>query len=228
MKRVLKIFALGIGIGVLSLLVQRAFQVPKDIFLHFYWIFGAVVIVGAIFFNFLYIRAYEKKMSSAAALLESGHPREYLAAVENLRRTARGRYLSTVFTVNLSAGYCDLHEYQTAIELLESLTDPRFYGVLKMVRRLNLCACYFYDRQVEKALALYQESLETFRPFRDRAPYGGNIAVLDVSAAIERGELDQAEVWLKTARGIWCSPRLQDDYQALEERIRHERGKNPV
>ena len=36
MKRVLKIFALGIEIGVLSLLVQRAFQVPKDIFLHFY------------------------------------------------------------------------------------------------------------------------------------------------------------------------------------------------
>ncbi|MEA4955572.1 MAG: hypothetical protein VB096_08710 [Pseudoflavonifractor sp.] len=226
MKRVLKIFALGAGIGILLLFVQQALQIPEDTFLHYYWIFGAIVIVSAVLFNCLYIRAYKKKMTSVAALLESGHPREYLAAVEALRRNVKGRYLNHVFTINLSAGYCDLHEYKKAIELLEGVSNLRLYKVLRMVRQLNLCACYFYDCQPEKALALYQESLGIFRHFRGRAPYGGNIAVLDVFAAIEKGDLDQADVLLKTARETWNSPRLQDDYQALDERIRHEHDKN--
>lgn len=228
MKRVLKIFALGAGVGILLLIVQQALHIPKDTFLHYYWIFGAVVIVGAIVFNRLYIFAYEKKMTAAAALLESGHTSEYLAAVETLRQNTKGRYLNNAFTVNLSAGYCDLHEYTKAIELLEGVPGLRLCGVLKMVRQLNLCACYFYDRQTEKALALYQESLGIFQLFRNRAPYGGNIAVLDVFAAIESGDLDRADALLKAACETWNSPRLQDDYHALGERIQHERGQNPA
>ncbi len=219
MKRLLIIFALGLIIGILLLIVQQVFQIPKDVFMHYYWILGAVVVVGAVLFNLFYVRNYQKKMKAAAALLDSGKTDEYIKVVGALRRNAKGRYLKNLFIVNLSAGYCDLKEYGKAIELLESLSDERLYGILKLVHRLNLCGSYFYNHQPEKAMAMYMSSQKEYGPYRESKMYGGYIAVLDVFAAIEIGELSRAKELLEAARGSWNNPHLQDDYSYLEDRL---------
>lgn len=217
MKRILKVIGVGVIIGIMLVIVQIAFNIPKDIFLHYYWICGVAVVLVAVIFNYFYNLRYQKKMKDTAMLLENGKTKEYIQVVEVLLKNAKGRYLKKVLTVNLSAGYCRLNEYEKAIELLESLLRVRLYGVLKMVHRLNLCVCYFYSHQGKKAIALYESSQKDFKPFKKSKLYGGNIAVLDVFAAIEKGELTRAQELLKSTREEWENPRLQDDYQYLEE-----------
>jgi len=226
MKRIFNIIAIGIIIGILLVIVQTAFHIPKDIFLHYYWICGVSVVLVAVLFNCFYNLRYQLKMKNAAMLLENGKTNEYIQAVEALLKNAKGRYLKNFLTVNLSAGYCQLNEYEKAIERLESLLRVRLYGVLKMVHRLNLCGCYFYSHQSKKAIALYESSQKDFKPFKKSKIYGGNIAVLDVFAAIEKGELIRANELLKYTCEAWDNPRLQDDYQYLEGRLQHEQMEN--
>lgn len=225
MKRFLKMIAIGVTIGILLVIVQIAFNIPREIFLHYYKICGVAVILGVVFFNLFYNLSYQKKMKEAVKFLEAGNEKEYIEEVEALLSTAKGRNLKNFLKVNLSAGYCDLNEYEKAIGLLESLMDEKMYGVLKMVQRLNLCVCYFYSNKGKKAMDLYESSQKEFAPFLKAKLYGGNIAVLSIFAAIEKGDLANAGNLLKSAREEWDNSRLQDDYQYLEERIQHEQSK---
>lgn len=225
MKHILKVIGIGVALGLLLLFVKQAMNIPEEIFMKTYWIFGVAVVIAAVLFNHFYHRSYLKKMKTAALLLEQGKPQEYIKAVEALRQKAKGRYLQNLFTLNLSAGYCDLKEYKKAIELLKSLENARLYQNLKLVYHINLCVCYFYNGQTEKALALYESGQKLFRSSLATKLYGGNIAVLDVFALIEQGELDRAKELLTTARGAWSDARLQTDFAYLEERLQNEQSK---
>lgn len=222
MKHILKVIGIGVVLGFVLLFFKQVLNLPEDVFMKYYWIFGVGVIVAAVLFNILYIRGYQKKMKAAALLLEQGKPQEYIKAVEALRQKAKGRHLQNLFALNLSAGYCDLKEYKKAIELLKSLENARLYQNLKLVYTINLCVCYFYDGQTEKALALYESGQKLFRSPVATKLYGGNIAVLDVFALIAQGELDRAKKLLTTARGAWFDSCLQADFEYLEEKLQHE------
>lgn len=222
MKHILKVIGIGVILGLALLLIQKALHIPEELFMRYYWLFGAAVVTVAVLFNHFYHRSFLKKMKAAAILLEQGKPQEYIQAVEALRQKAKGRYLQNLFTLNLSAGYCDLKEYKKAIELLKSLEDARLYHDLKLVYHINLCICYFYDGQSEKALALYENSQKLFRPPLAAKLYSGNIAVLDVFALMEQGETDRAKELLATTREAHPDLRLQADFAYLEEKLQHE------
>ncbi len=120
-------------------------------------------------------------------------------------------------TMNLSAGYIDLKEFGKAIELLEGISDRRLVGTaVKTVCRLNLCTCYFQTGQGEKALALYRDSQSIFEAQRKGGLYGGNIAIVDILAAIQKQEYSQAEQLLDRARRTWDAPRFQEAFQEIE------------
>jgi len=225
MKHILKVIGIGVALGLLLLFIKQALNIPEEIFVKTYWIFGAAVVIAAVLFNHFYHRSYLKKMKTVALLLEQGKPQEYIKAVEALRQKAKGRYLQNLFTLNLSAGYCDLKEYKKAIDLLEGLENARLYQNLKLVYTINLCVCYFYDGQTEKALALYKSSQKLFCTSLATKLYGGNIAVLDVFALMEQREYDRAKELLATARGAWSDARLQADFAYLEGRLQNEQSK---
>lgn len=226
MKHILKVIGIGVILGLALLLVQKALHIPEEIFMRYYWLFGVAVVAAAVLFNHFYHRSFLKKMKTAAILLEQGKPQEYIQAVEALRQKAKGRYLQNLFTLNLSAGYCDLKEYKKAIELLKSLENARLYHDLKLVYYINLCICYFYDGQTEKALALYENSQKLFRSSLAAKLYSGNIAVLDVFALMEQREYGRAKELLTTAREAWSDSRLQVDFDYLEEKLQREQKKD--
>lgn len=222
MKHILKVIGIGVMLGLALLLIQKALHIPEEIFMRYYWLFGVAVVAAAVLFNHFYHRSFLKKMKTAAILLEQGKPQEYIQAVEALRQKANGRYLQNLFTLNLSAGYCDLKEYKKAIELLKSLENARLYHDLKLVYHINLCVCYFYDGQSEKALALYENGQKLFQSPLAAKLYSGNIAVLDVFALMEQGETDRAKELLTTAREAHPDLRLQADFAYFEEKLQHE------
>ena len=158
-------------------------------------------------------------MQAAAHLLESNRAEEYITEVESMRRLAKGRFANCMLTINLSAGYCKLKQYDKAAELLESVSNVKLSGDIELVHRLNLCLCYFYQKQTGRAMTLYESSQRIFNPYRNSKLYGGNIAVLDIYAAIGHKDYARAAKLLQTARSTWDNPRFLDDYRYLEENI---------
>lgn len=219
LKRILRILVLGICLGLFLGFLRSKLQIESGVFMTWYWSLAAVVLIGIILFNTVYIRQFAKKMQEAAILLEAGEPRAYIKAVEKLRGQARGRFLKNLFQLNLSAGYCDLKQYAKAISLLEPLSVSHLRGDMRLVHCLNLCVCYFYSGQASKAMQLYEASETVLAPYRNCRPYGGNLAVLDMLAALERKEYGAAGAMLAEAREKWDSPRLAEDYAYIEERL---------
>jgi hypothetical protein len=214
-KRVLRVLAVGIGLGLLLVFLQQGLQVDSKAFLRWYWAAGAAVLAALALAGQLYYRKYRREMLEAAKLLEEGKTGEYLEKVEKLLEGARGRQLQNQLRINLTAGYCRQGEYGRAAEILEGLEGEKLRGVMKMVQRLNLCCCYFYTGQWGRGMELYGRSQGEFAPYRGGEAYGGNVAVLDIFAAIGTGERGRAGELLREARRAWQKPGLEEHYRYL-------------
>lgn len=216
LKRILKIVALGVFIGLVSAALQMALHIDQDVFLHWYWIVAAAAVAGAVLINVAYNIFYQQKMKKLIPLLEAGRPQEYVAGVEKLLETVKGQSLRKILTMNLAAGYIDLKEFDRAAQLLEGISDKGLVGsAVKTVYRLNLCTCYFQSGRGEQALELYHDSQAIFEPQRKGKLYGGNLAILDMLAAIQSGEYSRAEQLLDQARRTWGDARLQEAFQEI-------------
>lgn len=220
MKRIFKIVAAGTFLGLILVMIRIIFQIDEDKFLRGYWMTAAAAVIGAAAVNVLYNIAYQRKMRKIAALLEEGKPGEYIAETEKLLQAARGRNLRNVLKLNLAAGYMDIKQYDTAVNMLEELSGKRLLGsAVRLVHRLNLSMSYFYTAQYEKAMELYNGSRKVFEPYRNSRAYGGHIAVVDILAAIENGRYEEAKGLLDTARRSWSNPRLQDAFTMLDKSL---------
>lgn len=219
MKRIVKIIIVGLCLGLPLLFVKIVFQIPDDVFWQYYLICGGIVLVGTTAFNIFYNCHYLKKMNAAAQLMEANRVKEYIIEVESMRRRAKGRFANSMLTINLSAGYCELKQYNKAAELLESVSNVKLSSDLKLVHRLNLCLCYFYQKKIDRAMTLYESSQRVFNPYRHSKLYGGNIAILDIYAATGAKDYARAARLLQAVRSTWDDPRFLDDYRYLEETI---------
>lgn len=217
MKRFLRVIGAGVCLGAALGIVRAVFQIDDGVFWRWFLGLAAAVIIGAALFNILYSLRYQRKMDAAVRLLEEGRTAEYIDAVEALRRTAKGKYIKNYLTLNLSAGYCDLKQFDKATDILEGLSGERLPGVVRMVQRLNLCVCYFYTGQNARAMELYRAGRKEFAAYRKTAVYGGSLAVLDMFAAIAENRPEDARTLLRTARKTWDRPRLRDDYKYIED-----------
>lgn len=220
MKRSLKIIAIGVCVGLLLGVLRGALHIDEGVFMRWYWAAGVAVVLVAVLVNVIYNVYYQKRMQKLVPLLEAQKPQEYIAGVERLLQTAKGQGLRTILTMNLSAGYIDLKQFDKASELLEGISDKRLVGsTVKTVYRLNLCTCYFQSGRGEKALELYDNSQTIFKAQRNGRLYGGNIAILDMLAAMQKKEYVQVEDLLDRARQTWDNPRFQEAFQEIENTL---------
>ena len=216
MKHYLKVLAVGCCIGIAVAIFKESLDIDSALFWRWYIAAGVIVVVGAFVFNFLYARHYSKKMQELIPLLENGQPAAYLAGLEELLATVKTRSLRDLLRLNLSAGYCEMNRYEEAITVLESL---KFGGSLapETVRRINLCSSLFRTGRIPEAMDLYRGSERWFGAFRGKDPYGGNIAVLDIHAAMVEGRYAEARATLDHARKNWDKPLLRKYYDQLEQ-----------
>lgn len=191
MKRYFAFAAFLVGLGIMLLAVQRPFQMGTRTFVSFCIAaialscvaVIAVILIGCFAINLIYGAIYKRKIARALVLLEAKRTKEYVAEMERLLQTAKGRPLQTLLRLNLSAGYCDMERFDQAIDILEGLPQELLVRMGKpawMVQRVNLCVCYFETGQNAKAMELYRAGEEDFAPFRATPQYGGHLAQLDI------------------------------------------------
>lgn len=219
MKRVLRIFAIGIVLGVAMVLIQRSLRIDRQVFLRWYWLAAAVVLIGIFTFNLLYARRYLNKMRQAMPLLEENRTGEYISTVEELLRQVRGRYLKNLFRLNLAAGYLEARQFDQAIDMMEALSREPLRGTVKIVHRLNLCFGYFRVGRYEEAMKLYYASQKEFEQARKVRAYQSTLDIIEIFADIAEGRYDDARARLDSVRSqtdAGNTPRTQTVYYYLQ------------
>lgn len=216
MKRILKIFIIGVCIGIVALLIQKFFHIDEDVFMRGYYIVAIVIIIGAVLFNILYNRYYFNKVRILSEQLLEEKPQAYIEGIQTLLKTAKGRYLQNTLRLNLTAGYMEQKRFEEAIEILEGLSDKQRKGaVVNVVYCINLFICYFETNQYEKATALYQANAQLLQKFRGGKSYGANIAILDIQTAIIKKDYEEAEDLLEKAKQTYDTPQFQKAFQEI-------------
>lgn len=216
LKRVAKIIFMGVCLGLALALLKTGLGIDDTVFMHGYWIVAVAVVLGAVLINLCYTLSYQNKNKEIAKLLSEEKPQEYIAGMENLLKTAKGKDLRNILKLNLAAGYIETKQFDIAIPMLEKLSCERLRGSsVKVVHKINLCLSYFETTQYEKAITIYNENQRLFQQYRHHKIYGGNIAVLDVIAAIINEQYNQAEELLDAAKKIYDDARLQKSFQEM-------------
>lgn len=220
MKRILKIFIIGVCIGIVALLIQKFFHIDEDVFMRGYYIVAIVIIIGAVLFNILYNRYYFNKVRILSEQLLEEKPQAYIEGIQTLLKTAKGRYLQNTLRLNLTAGYMEQKRFEEATEILEGLSDKQRKGaVVNVVYCINLFICYFETNQYEKATALYQANAQLLQKFRGGKSYGANIAILDIQTAIIKKDYEEAEDLLEKAKQTYDTPQFQKAFQEISSKL---------
>lgn len=220
MKRILKIFIIGVCIGIVALLIQKFFHIDEDVFMRGYYIVAIVIIIGAVLFNILYNRYYFKKVRDLSEQLLEEKPQAYIEGIQTLLKTAKGRYLQNTLRLNLTAGYMEQKRFEEAIQILEGLSNKQRKGaVVNVVYCINLFICCFETNQYEKATALYQANAQLLQKFRGGKSYGANIAILDIQTAIIKKDYEEAEDLLEKAKQTYDTPQFQKAFQEISAKL---------
>lgn len=225
MKRIMKIFIIGVCIGIVALLIRKSFHIDEDVFMRGYYIAAIVIVIGAVLFNILYNRYYFKKVRVLSEQLLEVKPQAYIEGMQALLKTAKGRYLQNTLRLNLTAGYMEQKRFKEAIEILEGLSHKQRKGaVVNVVYCINLFICYFETNQYEKATALYQANVQLFQKFRGGKSYGANIAILDTLMVIMKKDYQEAEDLLEKAKQIYDAPPFQKAFQEISGKLEAIKG----
>ena len=160
-------------------------------------------------------------------MLSEEKPQEYIDGIENLLKTAKGKTLRNILELNLAAGYIEVKQFDIAIPILEKLPHERLRGSsVNVVHKINLCLSYFETAQYEKAITVYNENQGLFQQYRHHKIYSGNIAILDIIAAIINEQYNQAEELLDTAKKMYDDPRLQKSFREILDILNKAKAEN--
>lgn len=227
MKRIMKIFIIGVCIGIVALLIRKSFHIDEDVFMRGYYIAAIVIVIGAVLFNILYNRYYFKKVRVLSEQLLEEKPQAYIEGMQALLKTAKGRYLQNTLRLNLTAGYMEQKRFKEAVEILEGLSEKQRKGaVVNVVYCINLFICYFETNQYEKATALYQANVQLFQKFRGGKSYGANIAILDTLMTIMKKDYQEAEDLLEKAKQTYDAPPFQKAFQEISGKLEAIKGES--
>jgi len=218
-RRVSKTLVTGVVLGLGLGFITSALDIDKDVFFNYYIFAAVLIVIGIFFYNLLYIRKHNQEISRAIALFNEGKTEDYIKRVSELERKVKRKALKNLMRLNLTAGYCDLKEYDKALEILEALKNEKLKGDVELVWRLNTCLCYFYTGRTKEAMQLYNESKHLFTAAKKKGVHVSNIAILDMMAMIEDGRKKEARQYLEFAREKWPQMRLEEDYRMIEERL---------
>ncbi|MBR5000822.1 MAG: hypothetical protein IKY08_02550 [Firmicutes bacterium] len=215
-RRAGRTVAIGVALGISLGFITSVLDIDRDVFMKYYIVAAILIVVGVFLYNLLYIRKHNQEMNQAINLLNEGKTEEYMVRVSELERKVKGKALKNLMRLNLTAGYCDLKEYEKALEILETLRKEKLKGDVELVWRLNTCLCYFYTGRRKEAMQLYNESKALFSSSKKKGLHVPNIAILDMLAMIEDGRKKEARQYLEFAREKWPQMRLEEDYRMID------------
>lgn len=227
MKRIIKICAIGVCIGIMLGMIQIHFHIDDSVFWCGYCIAAIVILVGTILINLLYNRYYFKKIRNLAEQFLKEDPQKYIDGIQVLLKTAKGQGLRNILLLDLTAGYMVKQDYDKAILILNELANKRLKGSsIKIFHCYKLFICYFETQQYEKAISLYNENRKLIQKFRYHKKFGAFVAIIDVLAAMLRENYQEAEEMLDSAKKTYGETSFKEIFQVISNTLDEINGKS--
>lgn len=220
MKRSVWIIIIGVCSGLIMVFFKNILQIDMNGFIRMHWPVAIGIIFVVALISGAYNIFYQRKLKKAIKLFEQGETQKYITELQTMLKTAKGRNLRTVLSLDLAAGYVEAKEFQSAIPILEELSQKRLANSsVTAASGINLFLSYFGTEQYEKALALYEENQKLFDQYRGSKAFGESIAILDIFVAIQLQQFEQAKTLLESAKKTYDAPRFQKDLSEVSERL---------
>ncbi len=204
MRRFLSNLAIALTLVILALFMKFVLQMDDVTLTIWIWIFLALVLIGAITFNFFYVRKYNKINVELIGLLDAGDARTFVREIEGFLPKINNRYVKQMFLLNLSTGYSDLGQDDKAMQILEGLTKEKLYTSLRTVVYLNQCMIYFFLREQDKAMKIYREQEKVFSKLRGEIT---PLTLLKIYVLAYEGKKEEAEERLEEFKLSFTGPR---------------------
>ncbi|MGI6509806.1 MAG: hypothetical protein ACOX1L_04410 [Erysipelotrichaceae bacterium] len=219
-KRILKIIAASVILGLVMVAVQNGFKIESELFLSYYWKFSIVFLLMILVINIIYIMIYSKKIQKALALLNEDKIEQYIAEMERILQKIKGRDFINLVKINLTAGYLKNREYQKSLDVLNSIEEKQIKNeILKLVYLINKAVSYFRLENYDKFKEIYNSQKAIFEKYRDNEDYGEPIGQLEVLSAVIEERTETAKQLLDKLRARWANLNNQQDYDELEKII---------
>ena len=210
--------ALGILCGLVLLFIKLRFQLSEEETMRIYIFSSVAVLLISVIINLSYNLFYGRRINALTPLLGEAKYEEYLEKITAIRDKVKSKHLRDIAELNRTAALTGKKEYATAVEILKEL-EPRVKKMpsVEMVRRLNLCLNYFYLKDYEEAVTLYQDSEVLFGKYRENAFYKKNLTILDLFLDLCcYGKKEGVAERIQEARKLYPEKQLQEDFEYLE------------
>ena len=229
MKKYLKYIVIGILVGIviafLIAFISQFFNLGEKLVSNIFLTIGSIGVIAGLAYNYFYIRKYRKRVIYQLDLLEKHKLEEALKDMQSMYQEVSNKgakHIARLVKLNTSAAYCDLKEYNKALNVLLELSSEKFTGIEDLVYRLNLCACYFYLGNEEACMSSYATSKQVFEMYCKDKNYGGNIAIIKIMVLMAENKFNEAQDLLEQTKHKWYNPRLLDDYQLIEKHLKEQ------
>ena len=133
-KRILKMIAIGVILGLVLLAIQIGFKIEQELFLSYYWKISIVFLLLVLVINIIYLMIYSKKIQKALILLNEDKIEQYIDEMELILQKIKGENFRDLVKINLTAGYIKNREYQNSLDILNTIEEKQVKNeILKMV-----------------------------------------------------------------------------------------------
>jgi hypothetical protein len=221
MKRVHNIIILGVTFGGTLLLLRFIFGLSQKTVWKYYIITSVIILLGALIINITWQMKLMKRLKSLERILkDERNPDQFIEENKKILDGLKSEYNRNLIKINLSAGYCDKGDYDTAKNMLLSIKTKYLKGINEIVYYINLAYIYFRLEENQKALIILEQQNKNLVCFENNPHLGGLIAVLRINQYIIQGQLDEAHNLLDTARKKWTDNRLVDDWDILQNKVK--------
>ena len=210
---------LGVFFGLFLLFVKLWFQLSVEEMIRLDVFSSIAFVLISVIINISYNLFYGRKINALMPLLAEAKYDEYLEKITAIRDKVKSKHLRAIAELNRTAALTGKKEYATAVEVLKEL-EPRVKKMpsVEMVRRLNLCLNYFYLKDYEEAVTLYQDSEVLFGKYKETAFYKKNFTLLDLFMDLCcYGKKEGVAERIQEARKLCPEKQFQEDFAYLEE-----------
>ncbi|BCJ94236.1 hypothetical protein acsn021_18050 [Anaerocolumna cellulosilytica] len=219
-KRIRNIIICGLLFGGILLMLRIVFQMSDEEVWRYYILVSGIILVGAVGINIIYQVKLMKKLKRFETILrDEENPDKFIEENESLLRRLKSEYNRALININLSAGYCDKGDFETAKNILLSIPLKHIKGINKVVYYMNLAYIYFRLEESQKALDILEQQKKAFSNLEKHPSLGGNIMSLRILKYIAQDQLADAQNLLITAKNQWTDKRLLKDWELLQSTI---------
>lgn len=220
MKKVYKVLAAGIGLGLLITILSIAFKWEEDKVLYYYWRIGFVILLIILIVNTCYYFYKVKQIKKLMKLFEEEKYQSFVDQMEKLIAKTKVKTIKNIMKLNLGAGYIELKDPKKTLEIYKTL-DPKKLSSkeLKLVYWLNTMVSYFRLEDYKNFKIAYKDNGEILKAFENNKNYSNSIQEVYILKAILDEDLDQAREKLEELKNKSTKAKSKDDYENLEKLI---------